>query len=85
MHELTLINLVPGSRVCVFDSNNQALAGTNSSSSTFSYRYSPLIEVRVVVFHLRYVWWEMKLKLTSGNTTIFVPQVFDRNYVPLRK
>lgn len=77
---LTISNLIPGSEVRLYDSNDQEVAGIELclSSFIFQYTYTVPSTLRLVVFNVSYIPISQEVTLLISPQEIKVQQRFDR-------
>jgi hypothetical protein len=81
---LTITGLIADSEVRIFrDSDGVELAGTESSTTSFTYNFSYTADtpVRIVVLHLQYEYISLPLTLVNSNLTVPIQQRPDRVYL----
>jgi len=79
--ELTLINLVPGSEVRVFEEGTQTeAAGVELCAATETFQLLGVPSVDIVITKVDEVWQRIEGVNTSASITLPIQQRFDRNY-----
>jgi hypothetical protein len=80
---LTFSGLIADTEVRIYKASDMTeIAGTESSTTSFSYQYvyTENIPVIVRIFNLQYVAISLNLILTNNSNTIPIQQQYDRNY-----
>ena len=84
-YTLELTGLHAGSEIRIYKSSDMSeLAGVEDSLTTYTWDFvvTGTLTVDIVIMHLNYNYIRMNnIVLSTGNVTIPIQQVFDRNYV----